>query len=350
MFTLVNAPAFASIVNANTAQRTATLRLAPTTAGAFDNVRVQADDGKGGKTQSAAITITVNEPQTGNRAPVVENIPNQTVTRGQSIEFDVRASDADGDPVTFALDSAPAFVTISRANATSRTATVRVAPPLGDTTTLLTLRVIADDGRGGRTPSNNFTITIDTGNTSNRPPVAVANRLPDTLLADSSNQAAVSLDGSASSDPDGDQLSFTWLDRGTAIASGVTAQVRLPLGEHQITLRVSDGRGGVSTTNAQTVTVVANPVASLSVTNVTPSTGKVGRTLTIAVTGTGFVPGTDVDISGNGITTATTYLNGTQVNVRVTISSSALTTLRNLIIVNPSGDSLVKANAFAVVP
>ncbi|MEK7830354.1 MAG: hypothetical protein AAB401_04665, partial [Acidobacteriota bacterium] len=61
-FTLLNAPAFASIINANPAARTATLRLAPTVAGVSNNIQVKADDGKGGTATSAAFSVTVNEP------------------------------------------------------------------------------------------------------------------------------------------------------------------------------------------------------------------------------------------------------------------------------------------------
>ena len=485
-FTLLNAPSFASIVNANPVQRTAALRLAPTTAGNFDNVRVQAEDNKGAKTQSAAFTIKVNEPSSpctanvaadrwkgeyfsnrllqgtpvlvrddgagnlnfsfgadspsatcnvpadnfsirwtrtvnfdagtyrftvagddgvrlyvdnvvrvdqwkdqsessftadvqlsagphtlrfehydagglavarlswtavtvGNRAPVIENVPNQTVARGQIMEVEIRATDADGDPVTFALENAPTFITLTKANPTQRTATLRIAPPAGDTVALYTLRLNASDGRGGNSTSNAFTVTV-ADNSNNQMPVAVANRLPETLTAGGNNLASLRLDGTASSDPDGDQLSFTWLDNGTALASGASVEVQLPLGEHLIALRVSDGRGGVTTTNAQKVTVLANNAARLGVTMVSPSVGKAGKTLTIIITGTGFVSATQVEMSGNGINTTTTYLSPTQLSVRVAISASALTNARNIIITNPGGETFVKANGFSVSP
>lgn len=485
-FTLLNAPSFANIVNANPAQRTATLRLMPTTAGTFDNVRVQAEDSKGAKTPSTAFTIKVNEvsspctavvaaerwkgeyfnnrllqgapvlvrddgtgnlnfsfgvdsPSTacnvpvdnfsirwtrtvnfdagtyrftaagddgirlfvddvirldqwkdqsessftaevqlsagphllrfehydagglaaarlswaalavGNRAPVIETIPNQTVARGQISEVEIRAADADGDPVTFTLENAPAFITLTKANPTQRTATLRIAPPTGDNAALYTLRVTASDGRGGNSNSNAFNVTV-ADNANNQPPVAVTNRFAEMLIAGENNLATLRLDGTASSDPDGDQLSFTWLDNGTTIASSAIAEVQLPLGEHLIALRVSDGRGGVTTTNTQKVTVLANNAARLSITGVSPSVGKVGKTVTVTVTGTGFVPATQVQMSGNGITTVTTYLSATQLSLRVTISNAALTNGRSIIITNPTGETFVKANGFSVSP
>ncbi|NOT60323.1 MAG: HYR domain-containing protein, partial [Acidobacteria bacterium] len=92
-FTLLNAPSFATITNANPAQRTATLRLAPTQAGTFNNVQVRATDSKNGATTSAAFNLTVTESGSGggNQAPVIQALANQTVTRGQAIDVEVRA-------------------------------------------------------------------------------------------------------------------------------------------------------------------------------------------------------------------------------------------------------------------
>jgi len=63
----------------------------------------------------------------------------------------------------------------------------------------------------------------------------------------------VTLDGSGSSDPDGDPLTFTWTGPfGTA--TGIKPTVTLPTGVHAIQLTVSDGKGGIST-DSLTITV-----------------------------------------------------------------------------------------------
>jgi len=54
--------------------------------------------------------------------------------------------------------------------------------------------------------------------------------------------AEVTLDGSGSIDPDGDDLTYTWLSDGQVIATGVSPTVELSLGQHTIVLVVNDGK------------------------------------------------------------------------------------------------------------
>ena len=82
------------------------------------------------------------------------------------------------------------------------------------------------------------------------------------------NGTLVSLDGTASSDPDDDPLIYTWTGPfGTA--SGPTPTVTMPLGVHTITLTVDDGNSGTDTdevvvtvedTTAPVITVQAEPI------------------------------------------------------------------------------------------
>ncbi|MBU1486493.1 HYR domain-containing protein [bacterium] len=74
----------------------------------------------------------------------------------------------------------------------------------------------------------------------NQPPVANAG--PDQTVEQTYYQGAnVTLDGSASSDPDGDPLTYKWTWPGGS-ATGVTPTVSLPLGATTITLIVNDGK------------------------------------------------------------------------------------------------------------
>ncbi|MDA0744976.1 MAG: DUF5011 domain-containing protein [bacterium] len=75
------------------------------------------------------------------------------------------------------------------------------------------------------------------------PPVAVATA-PSPVECTGPNGAEVTLGGSGSSDPNNDPLTYTWYNGDTIIAgpsANPTSTVTLPLGDHTITLEVSNG-------------------------------------------------------------------------------------------------------------
>lgn len=96
----------------------------------------------------------------------------------------------------------------------------------------------------------------------NHPPVANAG--PDqTVEATSSSGASVTLNGSGSSDPDGDPLTYNWTGPFGA-ASGVSPTVTLPLGTHTVTLMVSDGLATASDTVYITVQDTTPPDTTIT--------------------------------------------------------------------------------------
>jgi hypothetical protein len=102
---------------------------------------------------------------------------------------------------------------------------------------------------------------------TNTPPVANAG--PDqTVTAGVTCFATVALDGSASSDPDGDPLTYTWTGPFGTV-SGPAASVTLPGGVHAITLTVHDGRGG-SASDTVVVTVADATPPSIQSAAATP--------------------------------------------------------------------------------
>lgn len=77
---------------------------------------------------------------------------------------------------------------------------------------------------------------------TNEPPVANAG--PDQAVG---CHGEVTLDGSASTDPDGDPLTYTWTGPfGTVTTTSPTTTVALELGTHVIGLHVDDGEGGTA--------------------------------------------------------------------------------------------------------
>jgi len=99
-------------------------------------------------------------------------------------------------------------------------------------------------------------LTPDEAAALNQAPLADAG--PD----QNSETSSVTLDGSASSDPDGNLLSYSWSEGGNVIATGANPTVTLADGSHTITSTVSDGE--LSDTDEMTVVVTTNepPVAA----------------------------------------------------------------------------------------
>jgi len=82
----------------------------------------------------------------------------------------------------------------------------------------------------------------------NRLPLADAGRTETLLISPNGSNAVAILDGSLSSDPDGDALGYEWFLTGgvVPIANGVVAITTLPLGTNALTLTVSDGMASAS--------------------------------------------------------------------------------------------------------
>ncbi len=104
---------------------------------------------------------------------------------------------------------------------------------------------------------NNITTTVDAASKSicgltesfspfaifqvgNQPPLAEAG--PDQRVeCDGSGRAQVTLNGAGSSDPNGDALTYVWSGTFGSLSGGVVA-LPLPVGQHRVTLTVSDGK------------------------------------------------------------------------------------------------------------
>jgi hypothetical protein len=107
--------------------------------------------------------------------------------------------------------------------------------PLGDTTVVCTARDLA-----GNTASCSFKVTV---RIPNLPPIADASATATNVISGNGSNAVVHLDGTRSSDPDGDALIYSWLADGNPvpIASGALATAVLDVGTHQVVLVVDDG-------------------------------------------------------------------------------------------------------------
>ncbi|MDQ2683240.1 MAG: SpaA isopeptide-forming pilin-related protein, partial [Chloroflexota bacterium] len=91
----------------------------------------------------------------------------------------------------------------------------------------------------------------------NASPIADAGPDQEVVDTDGSGDEPVTLDGSGSSDPDGESLTLIWTIDGAELGQGTTLTVSLPVGVHTIQLAVTDSTG--STATDEVVVVVSTP-------------------------------------------------------------------------------------------
>jgi RHS repeat-associated protein len=111
-------------------------------------VTVTATD-PGGNAASQRFVLTVRAV---NHPPAITSAPVTTVLPGALYSYDVQASDPDGDPLTYHLDTAPQGMTV---DAQGRIRWSPAAADLGDQPVALTV----SDGLGG-TAAQSFTVTV----------------------------------------------------------------------------------------------------------------------------------------------------------------------------------------------
>jgi hypothetical protein len=207
-----------------------------------------------GQAQSPPDTVAVD---TLNSPPVANAGDDQTVLVAESVILDGSGStDVDGDLLSFAWSFSvrPPGSSAVLANPTNVTSGFEV-----DLAGTYVVQLIVNDGTADSAPD---TVVIDTGNST---PVADAGPDQTVFVTD-----AVSLDGSGSSDADGDLLTFQWsfsakpagsaASLSNAAAIGPTFVVDLP-GTYVLQLVVDDGSAASLPDTVSIVTENSPPVA-----------------------------------------------------------------------------------------
>ncbi|HZX96232.1 MAG TPA: DUF5666 domain-containing protein, partial [Myxococcales bacterium] len=218
------------------------------------------------------VTITVNAIVP---PPIANAGPDQRVASGALVTLDGSASsDPAGLPLRFSWTQASGTpVTLSDAAAANPTFTApSIAPGLPAAS--LTFSLVVSDANASSAPSS-VTITVDP--LPPPPPQApIANAGPNQTV---DSRALVTLDGSASFDPDGFPISFAWSQSsGTAVTlfgadtphptfTASSVPFDQPAGILVFSLVVSDAR--LSSAPA-TVTITVNPERPLPVANAGP--------------------------------------------------------------------------------
>jgi MYXO-CTERM domain-containing protein len=186
----------------------------------------------------------------GNTPPVADAGADQNVFEGATVVLSgSSSSDPDGDPLTYSwTQTAGAAMTLSGANTVSASF---VAPTVGAVRTY-TFQLTVDDGNGG-SDADSITVTVTP---SNYPPIANAGPDQGALLG-----AVVMLDGSGSSDPDNDPITFSWTQlSGPAVGlsnpASATPSFTAPSADSKLVFRLTvTDTSGLSRTDNVTVHV-----------------------------------------------------------------------------------------------
>jgi len=93
-----------------------------------------------------------------NAAPVLNAIGDVNLTEGDNVQIIVSATDADNDVLSFSDSGTPSFVSFIDNN--NDTATLTIAPVIGEATSAMMTVTVADDGTPALTDNETFTINV----------------------------------------------------------------------------------------------------------------------------------------------------------------------------------------------
>ena len=162
---------------------------------------------------------------------------NVTIGANTAVALNVNGSDADGDPLAYAYNASGG--TIGGTGTTARWDLANQNPGSYNATAQVT------DGHGG-TSSCTAAVTVNPRPIPpNRPPTVTLSSDRDTVLVGECARFTAS-----GSDPDNDQLRYTWTANGGQVTpTNTTAQLctnGLAPGSYTMTVRAEDGRGGAA--------------------------------------------------------------------------------------------------------
>ena len=222
-----------------------------------DTFTYHANDGRA-DSNTATVTLTVHAL---NGPPVITSTPVTVASTRAPYTYDVEATDPEGDPLTFSLTEAPSGMTLDPA--TGLLTWTATDTDLGTHT----VTVIVEDGHGG-SDRQTFDLAVPGGNL---PPTIVSAPVTASTVNEPYGYDVAAID------PDGDVLTYSLLtapagmtiDPATGLIQWTPANAQV--GDHTVSVAVSDGNGGADAQDFTVGVLVNHPpvITSDAVTDAT---------------------------------------------------------------------------------
>ncbi|MDQ7062964.1 MAG: PKD domain-containing protein [candidate division KSB1 bacterium] len=177
------------------------------------------------------------------RAPVANAGPDQTVVDSDGDSAEVVTLDGSGS--SDADGTITAYEWTEGTTVLGTAAVIQTSLSVGVHT--ITLTVTDNDGNQAQ---DEVVITVK----ANQPPTADAGPDQDVMDVNNDGSEMVTLDGSASSDADGQIVAYQWTEAGTVLGTSAVITPTLALGTHTIVLTITDN-GGANDSDTVLVTV-----------------------------------------------------------------------------------------------
>ncbi len=217
-----------------------------------------------------------------NHSPVLNPVADRSVAEAETLSLSLSASDSDGDALTYSFTAVPELTgaSVNASGVFSFTPTYNTTTAaVGNKTYALTFTV--SDGKGG-TDNKSAILTVSN---SNQTPIANAGADFTDTAASKNSSVPITLNGSASSDPDGSISTYNWVctsGQTVAAESGINPQLTLKPGIYNFTLTVTDNEGATAT-DSVTVTILSPANVKPVISVIQPQTVAEGSLLTVLV-------------------------------------------------------------------